>query len=58
VRSIVSETIRNVLDSGETANGASDKLAAGDIQLMGGHYKQAFRLYCAAYKAAVGLAAK
>jgi hypothetical protein len=54
VRSIVTETIQNVLASGETANGASDKLAAGDIQLQGGHFKEAFRLYCAAYKAAVG----
>ena len=58
VRSIVSETIQNVLKSGETANGASEKLAAGDLQLKEGHYKQAFRHYCAAYKAAVGLATK
>lgn len=56
VRSIVGETIQNVLDSGETANGAGDKLAAGDVQLKGGHFKEAFRLYSAAYKAAVGLA--
>lgn len=58
VRSIVGETIQNVLDSGETANGASDKLAAGDIQFKGGHFKEAFRQYCAAYKAAVGLTPK
>jgi hypothetical protein len=58
VRSIVSETIQNVLDSGETANGASDKLAAGDVQLKGGHFKEAFRQYCAAYKAAVGPTSK
>jgi hypothetical protein len=58
VRSIVSETIQNVLKSGETANGASDKLTAGDVQLQGGHFKEAFRLYCAAYKAAVGPAPK
>jgi len=58
VRSIVSSTIQNVLNSGETANGASDKLAAGDIQLKGRHFKEAFRLYCAAYKAAVGPAPK
>jgi hypothetical protein len=58
VRSIVSETIQNVVNSGETANGASDKLAAGDIQLKGGHFKEAFRLYCVAYKAAVGPSSK
>ncbi len=58
VRTIVVETIQNVLDSGESANGASAKLAEGDIQLKGGHFKQAFRLYGAAYKAAVGLAPK
>jgi len=58
VRSIVGATIQNVLDSGETANGASDKVAAGDIQFKGGHFKEAFRLYCAAYKAAVGPAPK
>jgi len=58
VRRIVSETIQNVLNSGETANAAGDKLAAGDMQRVGGHFKEAFRLYCAAYKAAVGPAAK
>jgi hypothetical protein len=58
VRSIVSGTIQNVVNSGETANGASDKLAAGDVQLKGGHFKEAFRLYCIAYKAAVGPASK
>jgi hypothetical protein len=58
VRSIVSETIQNVVNSGETANGASEKLAAGDVQRTGGHFKEAFRLYCAAYKAAVGPASK
>lgn len=58
VRRIVTETIQNVLNSGETVNGASEKLAAGDIQLKDGHFKEAFRLYCAAYKAAVGPAPK
>jgi hypothetical protein len=58
VRSIVSGTIQNVLNSGETANGAIDKLVAGDIQLEGRHFKEAFRLYCAAYNAAVGPAPK
>jgi hypothetical protein len=58
VRSIVAETIQHVLDSGETANGAGEKLAAGDLQRTGGHFKEAFRLYCAAYKAAVGPATK
>jgi hypothetical protein len=58
VRTIVSGTIQNVLASGETANGASEKLTAGDIQRAGGHFKEAFRLYCAAYKAAVGPAPK
>jgi hypothetical protein len=58
VRSIVNETIQNVLKSGETANGASENLAEGDIQRTGGHFKEAFRLYCAAYKAAVGPASK
>ena len=58
VRSIVSGTIQNVLNSGETANGASEKLAVGDVQRTDGHFKEAFRLYCAAYKAAVGPATK
>jgi len=58
VRSIVNETIQNVLSSGEPANGAGEKLAAGDIQRNGGHFKEAFRLYSAAYKAAVGPAPK
>ena len=58
VRTIVAETIQNVLDSGESANGADAKLAEGDIQFKGRHFKQAFRLYSAAYKAAVGLAPK
>lgn len=58
VRTIVSVTIQNVLDSGESANGAGAKLAEGDAQMKAGHFKQAFRLYCAAYKAAVGLAPK
>jgi hypothetical protein len=58
VRSIVAGTIQNVLASGETANGASDKLAAGDVQRTGGHFKDAFRLYCAAYKAAVAPGSK
>jgi len=58
VRSIVNDTIQHVLASGETANGASDKLAAGDVQRTGGHFKEAFRLYCAAYKAAVAPAQK
>src|SRR5262245_12936868 len=53
VRTIVSGTIQNVLASGETANGASEKLAAGDAQRAGGHFKEAFRQYSAAYKAAV-----
>jgi hypothetical protein len=58
VRSIVGETIQHVLDSGETANGAGEKLAAGDAQRTSGHFKEAFRLYGAAYKAAVGPASK
>jgi hypothetical protein len=58
VRSIVGETIQNVLNSGEMANGASEKLAAGDIQRTDGHFKEAFRQYCAAYKAAVSPASK
>jgi ABC-type transporter Mla subunit MlaD len=55
VRAIVSETIQNVLRSGESANQASEKLAAGDDQFKGGHFKQAFRLYSEAYKAAMAL---
>jgi len=55
VRAIVSETIQHVLDSGESANQASTKLAAGDDQLKVGHFKQAFRLYGEAYRAAVAL---
>lgn len=58
VRAIVSETIQNVLHSGESANQASAKLAAGDDQLKDGHFKQAFRLYSEAYKAAVALPSK
>jgi hypothetical protein len=55
VRAIVGETIQHVLDSGESANQASAKLAAGDDELKNGHFKQAFRLYSDAYKAAVAL---
>ena len=55
VRAIVSQTMQNVLDSGESANQASAKLAAGDDQFKERHYKQAFRLYSDAYKAAVAL---
>jgi hypothetical protein len=58
VRSVVSETIKNVVSSGEPANGASEKLAAGDIERTAGHFKEAYRLYCAAYKAAVTPAQK
>jgi hypothetical protein len=58
VRAIVSETIQHVLDSGESANQASTKLAAGDDQFKDGHFKQAFRLYSEAYKAAVALPSK
>jgi len=54
VRAIISETIQHVLDSGESANQASAKLMAGDDQFTAGHFKQAFRLYSEAYKAAVG----
>jgi len=58
VRAIVSETIQHVLDSGESANQASTKLAAGDDQLKVGHFKQAFRLYSEAYKAAMAIPSK
>ena len=58
VRAIVSETIQHVVDSGESANQASAKLAAGDDQLKEGHFKQAFRLYSEAYKAAMALPPK
>jgi hypothetical protein len=58
VRAIVSETIQHVLDSGESANQASTKLAAGDDELKNGHFKQAFRLYSEAYRAAVALPSK
>ena len=58
VRAIVGETIQHVLDSGESANQASAKLAAGDDQFKDGHFKQAFRLYSDAYKAAVALPSK
>ncbi len=58
VRTIVSETIQRVLDSGESANQANAKLAAGDDQLKDRHFKQAFRLYSEAYKAAVALPSK
>lgn len=57
VRRIVGETIQNILDSGETANGANAKLAAADDQYKSGHFKKAFRLYSEAYVAAVGVAA-
>ncbi len=57
VRAIVIETIHNVVASGETQDGASAKLAAGDAQFHSGHYKKAFRLYSEAYVAAVGIAA-
>jgi hypothetical protein len=58
VRAIVGETIQNVLRSGESANQASEKLASGDGQVKLGHFKQAFRLYSEAYKAAVALPSK
>ena len=58
VRAIVNETIQRVLDSGESANQASAKLAAGDEQFKERHFKQAFRLYSEAYKAAVALPPK
>lgn len=58
VRAIVGETIQNVLRSGESANQATEKLAAGDDQVKLGHFKQAFRLYSEAYKAAVALPSK
>ena len=58
VRTIVSETIQRVLDSGESANQASAKLTAGDDQLKDRHFKQAFRLYSEAYKTAVALPSK
>jgi hypothetical protein len=58
VRAIVSETIQNVLHSGESANQASTKLAAGDDQYKDRHFKQAFRLYSEAYNAAVALPSK
>lgn len=58
VRAIVGETVQNVLDSGESANQASAKLAAGDAQLKERHFKQAFRLFSEAYRAAVALPPK
>ena len=58
VRAVVGETIQNVLRSGESANQASEKLAAGDEQVKSGHFKQAFRLYSEAYKAAMALPPK
>ncbi|HEX4826322.1 MAG TPA: hypothetical protein VFV19_18625 [Candidatus Polarisedimenticolaceae bacterium] len=58
VRAIVDETIGNVVRSGESANQATEKLAAGDDQVKLGHFKQAFRLYSDAYKAAVALPSK
>jgi hypothetical protein len=58
VRAIVSETIQHVVESGESSNYASTKLAAGDDQLKEGHFKQAFRLYSEAYKAAMALPPK
>jgi hypothetical protein len=58
VRAIVSQTIQSVLDSGESANQASAKLVAGDEQFKERHFKQAFRLYSEAYKAAVALPPK
>jgi hypothetical protein len=53
VRNIVATTIENVLSSGETQNGATSKLAAGDDEYKKGHYKKAFRLYSDAYAAAI-----
>ena len=58
VRLVVNETIQSVLASGESANQATTKLSAGDDQLKAGHFKQAFRLYSEAYKAAVALPPK
>jgi len=58
VRAIVGETIQHVIDSGESANQASTKLAAGDEELKQGHFQQAFRLYSEAYKAAMALPSK
>jgi hypothetical protein len=58
VRAIVAETIQRVVDSGESDNQASAKLTAGDDQFKARHFKQAFRLYSEAYKAAVALPPK
>lgn len=58
VRAIVDETIQHVTASGESPNQASAKLVAGDEELKLGHFKQAFRLYSDAYKAAVALPSK
>jgi hypothetical protein len=58
VRTIVAETIQSVLESGEAANGAATKLEAGDAEFKLGHFKQAFRIYADAYRAAVGPASK
>ena len=58
VRAIVGETIQRVVDSGESPNQASTKLAAGDEHLKNRQFKQAFKLYSEAYKAAVALPPK
>jgi hypothetical protein len=58
VRTIVGDAIQSVLASGEAANGADVKLAAGDVELKRGHFKQAFRFYGEAYRAAVGITPK
>jgi hypothetical protein len=58
VRAVVAETIQRVIESGESDNQASAKLAAGDEQYQSRHFKQAFRLYSDAYRAAMALPAK
>ena len=55
VRDIVTETIVNELAAGQTLLGdAQTKLAGGNDALAAGKYDQAFQLFAAAYRSAVG----
>jgi len=55
VRDIVTSTVVNELAAGQLLNGdAQLKLAGGNDALAAGQYEQAFQLFAAAYRAAVG----
>ena len=55
VRDIVTSTLVNEVAAGQKIIGNADEdLAAGNDALAAGHYEQAYQLYAAAYRHAVG----